>query len=570
MKRVTAIGIIFVLAAIQTGCIISRSPTANPVSLSPGVAQTFSVRIFPTAHSYVWSVDGTVDTGATGNTYTYLLNEVLPSQHTIQVKATHALGTDSYTWTVNYVGANQAPTADAGSDQQVYADDNVKLDGSGSTDPDDNIVAYLWEQTDGPSVELSDPSAVQPDFTASVPAGTGLRFRLTVTDAGGLSATDTCIVAINSETWRMFMGDRQRTGRSPYVGPQTATLKWAADIGTYIHSSPAIGADGTVYVGEWALSEDGSFASKVRALDAISGGELWAFTTGDWIWGAPAVGTDGTVYVGSDDSNLYALDGATGDLQWAFTTGDYVEGSPAIGADGTVYFGSWDGIVYALDGATGATKWTYDTASAVMGNPAIAKDGTVYVGDLSGKVYALDGATGAELWVYVMGLPTGDQVWGGPAVGEDGTVYVGGYTSGKLYALDGITGEKKWEYAAGSALISCPAIGADGTVYIATYYTGKVIALNGGDGSFKWQFATGSYVWSSPAIGADGTLYVGEMVPQQSPPASASKVYALDGSTGAVKWQYQTGDWIESSPAISADGSVYIGGRDGKVYAFKD
>jgi hypothetical protein len=95
---------------------------------------------------------------------------------------------------------NQAPTADAGPDQTVDEGDTVVLDGSNSSDPDNGIVSYLWEQIPESIVELSDETAVQPTFIALDvgPDGESLTFQLTVTDGGGLSSTDTCIVNV---TW---------------------------------------------------------------------------------------------------------------------------------------------------------------------------------------------------------------------------------------------------------------------------------------------------------------------------------------------------------------------------------
>ena len=55
---------------------------------------------------------------------------------------------------------------------------------------------------------------------------------------------------------------------------------------------------------------------------------------------SPAIGSDGTVYVGSYDSKLYAINGKSGVKLWEFETGGYVNSSPAIGSDGTVYVGS--------------------------------------------------------------------------------------------------------------------------------------------------------------------------------------------------------------------------------------
>jgi hypothetical protein len=99
---------------------------------------------------------------------------------------------------VNIAGANLPPAADAGSDQSVQAGIMVTLDGSGSKDPDDGIAEYLWTQLDGPSVTVSDTTAVKPTFLAPEvgPNGAILSFELTVADIGGLKSTSTCIVNI--------------------------------------------------------------------------------------------------------------------------------------------------------------------------------------------------------------------------------------------------------------------------------------------------------------------------------------------------------------------------------------
>ena len=80
---------------------------------------------------------------------------------------------------------------------------------------------------------------------------------------------------------------------------------------------------------------------------ATAGVKLWEFKTGDWVRSSPAIGSDGTVYVGSMDKKLYAINGKSGVKLWEFETGDIVS-SPAIGSDGTVYVGSWDNKLYAI------------------------------------------------------------------------------------------------------------------------------------------------------------------------------------------------------------------------------
>ena len=80
------------------------------------------------------------------------------------------------------------------------------------------------------------------------------------------------------------------------------------------------------------------------------GTPIWEFKTGHWVGSSPAIGSDGTVYVGSWDNKLYALNGKSGVELWEFETGSVVYSSPAIGSDGTVYVGSLDGDkkLYAL------------------------------------------------------------------------------------------------------------------------------------------------------------------------------------------------------------------------------
>ncbi len=40
-----------------------------------------------------------------------------------------------------------------------------------------------------------------------------------------------------------------------------------------------------------------------------SGSLKWRYETDDWITSSPAIGSDGTIYVGSGDSYLYAIQG---------------------------------------------------------------------------------------------------------------------------------------------------------------------------------------------------------------------------------------------------------------------
>ena len=100
---------------------------------------------------------------------------------------------------VNVTWQNEPPQANAGTDQTVDQKVVVTLDGTSSLDIDDGIVSYQWTQIGLPTVTLSNPLSPQPTFTAPNVGtdGASLNFNLTVTDAGGLQNTDSCIVNIS-------------------------------------------------------------------------------------------------------------------------------------------------------------------------------------------------------------------------------------------------------------------------------------------------------------------------------------------------------------------------------------
>jgi outer membrane protein assembly factor BamB len=172
---------------------------------------------------------------------------------------------------------------------------------------------------------------------------------------------------------------------------------------------------------------------------------------------SPAIGADGTIYVGSTDKNIYALD-PSGCKKWSFATGGVVAPRPMLGPDGTIYAGSVDKKVYALN-PDGSQKWSFTTEGPVYTRAAIGPDGTIHVG-AGGKVYALN-PDGSQKWSFA--IKGGSYSF--PAVGPDGMVYVA--AEEHFYALNP-NGSKKWSFTPGNTSFWRPAIGADGTIYVAS------------------------------------------------------------------------------------------------------
>ena len=72
----------------------------------------------------------------------------------------------------------------------------VTLDGRKSSDADKDSLTYLWKQTDGKKVKLSNTDEMISSFTAK---SGEYAFSLTVTDTYGISNTSDVTVVINTE-----------------------------------------------------------------------------------------------------------------------------------------------------------------------------------------------------------------------------------------------------------------------------------------------------------------------------------------------------------------------------------
>ncbi|MCP4709112.1 MAG: hypothetical protein GY869_10845, partial [Planctomycetes bacterium] len=151
-----------------------------------------------TIQSYLWTENG--DQIATGIKPYITLSTGL---HTITLRVTDDDGaSDTDIVNINITG-NQAPVANAGSDQTVTdSDENgaeqVSLNGSGSTDSDGSIQSYLWTEN-GDQIA----TGINPNVTLSTGQHT---ISLTVTDDDGVTDSDTVNITIATNISSQYEG----------------------------------------------------------------------------------------------------------------------------------------------------------------------------------------------------------------------------------------------------------------------------------------------------------------------------------------------------------------------------
>ncbi len=96
---------------------------------------------------------------------------------------------------VTVLQVNKVPTAHAGEDASYPEGNSVSLDGSASSDPDDQELIFNWESLDG--IVLFNTHSETPSFIApSVEDNTSYRFKLTVNDGIADSEADTVTIEI--------------------------------------------------------------------------------------------------------------------------------------------------------------------------------------------------------------------------------------------------------------------------------------------------------------------------------------------------------------------------------------
>ena len=343
--------------------------------------------------------------------------------------------------------------------------------------------------------------------------------------------------------WPMKCHDTKHTGRSLI---STADIQyneiWRYEFDYTVDADPAIGEDGTIYVG----GGDDNLPWYLYAIYP-NGTLRWRYYAGGLIWNmCPAIAEDGTIYFGAWDNCLHAVN-PDGTGKWKFDAGSDIKSSPVISEDGTIYFGTMlQGNEIIAVNSNGTEKWRYGMGDITVSDPAIGDDGTIYIGSQDNNLYAMY-PNGTLRWYY----ETVDTIGGPPSIADDGTIYVGSYDD-YLYALYP-NGTLRWKTEIWYGSDTNPSIGSDGTIYICS--ASRLFAINPVNGEIDWEFDLGgSVMHSSSAICADGIIYTGIEIGDRD----GGELVAVNPD-GTERWRERISNrWVDSSPCIGSDGTIYI------------
>ena len=337
-----------------------------------------------------------------------------------------------------------------------------------------------------------------------------------------------------------------------------ASQEWNAATGGVIFSSPAIGADGSVYIG----SND----SYLHAFNG-NGTSKWTFQADNWIDSTPAIGSDGTIYVGSWDNKVYAIDSDNGNKIWEYETNSYVIASPAIGADGKVYVGSKDSIFYAFE-SNGSLAWEYFAGQPISSSAALGQDGTIYFGDENGTFHAVN-PDGTVKWTYEVEdiADTNKSILSSPAIDLSGNIYFGS-GNGNCYSIsDNETNATfNWSFPTSDRVDASPVLGINDEVFFVSR-DGYLRSLSTLSGNLNWDVFVGDVFYSSPVVDQNGRTYVIGYTG-----GGENHLFAFDAN-GTKAWDtndtdcpFEIGGIVDASLALSSDGKLYYGCYDKHIY----
>jgi outer membrane protein assembly factor BamB len=495
---------------------------------------------------------------------------------------------------------NNAPVVDAGIDQNVTTGSTVTLDGSNSSDIDEDSITFTWTLISQPSsgtATLSESTSERPTF---VPDADGTYIiRLIVSDGIVSSNSDTVTitassVSVNNAPLADAGIDQNVTTGSTVTLDGSSSSDIDGDSLTYswiISSQPGGGnaslSSATDISPTFVPDVDGSYIINLTVNDGMVDSTVDTVTvvaSTESLNNAPIAnaGADQTtnIYVfgtvtldgsGSsdpdDDSFSYSWSIITRPAGSTSTLVNQTTSAPILVPDKPGLF------VLSLVVNDGSINSSADTVTVnvsriiwknagigmnVFGNPfALDENGIIHSGHSNG-IRAIDSADGNTVWsANFLDTIIHDVAY------YDGSVYAIAYSSSAntyLYAYD-TSGDQQWNTLLGKSMEG-PVVDHNHNVYVSGYYNFWTVDASG---TITNSGSPGTAYSYGPIFDAVGNTYLG---------GSNSSLYSFD-VTGDARWQYTAATDYVYGPAIDdndttadvSDDIIYVGSRDNKLHA---
>lgn len=333
-----------------------------------------------------------------------------------------------------------------------------------------------------------------------------------------------------------------------YIESTRPRVLWRVLTGTASKTTPAVGPDGTIYIGGY----DGT----VRAYTAPAKSK-WVFPTKGMICGEVLTQGD-KVYVGSEDTYLYCLNASTGKEVWKFQAEEPIYSSPV--SDGkSIYFACGTGAFYSVDAATGKQNWKNTDAGYNIEIKPFLWEGKVYYGAWDTFIYCLNTADGKLVW---------KQVGHGSSYGGAARYYSPAdcgpvVCNGVLFTPD-----RKYDCALSNANTGETISDLKGIAGVGLSEDGQSVYLRCTTNKLQKVDSTGKTIWSvdvpagmvpTAPTERNGVVYVC---------GNKGTLSAVSASEGKVLWQYETTPSLYVLAGVGASGSTsYVVGLDGSLTA---
>jgi len=346
--------------------------------------------------------------------------------------------------------------------------------------------------------------------------------------------------------WPMMFADAAHSNTGPHRGPASPAIAWR--YGLQLAYGVVVGTDVRAPHADvvFATTDQQTTGAPppsggLKAITAV-GMPAWQWLNpdGGYMDCAPAVGADGSVFLG--ETNFHRVS-PNGTLLWTVpldANGPYASSS-VLGPDGTLYFATSSfetppqAFAYAIT-PNGTVRWSVPTGALsanVHAPPAVSRDGGCVYFNWASSLHAVSAVNGSAVWsVGVDGECS-------PSVGADGTVFCG------TAAFS----------AGGAALWAAPAGDARAATFVAPAADGRLYGLGADGRAYCLLAANGSVVWAAPAGaggGAATAFVLGAAAPGGGASMyvrAGASVVALARSSGAQQWSIDLPDADDSQAA---------------------